>query len=89
MNPDEGKIPGLENMTHFHDCVCGVSFECRIDILPAWPLRALWKEWPESVCPSCLSNLIEHSTPETIERMVEILKDFDPLTVTRVKEFCG
>jgi hypothetical protein len=74
---------------HRHHCICETVFECALDILPCGDGRALCKEWPDSFCLGCLENMIEHSTPETIASMVETLKEYDPLTVARVREFVG
>jgi len=39
---------------HKHTCLCGKIFWCRFDILPYQESRALCREWPDSICDSCI-----------------------------------
>jgi hypothetical protein len=63
---------------HFHECLCGAEFGRVINILPInGGGRIRCERVYESVCLSCLENMLEHASPEDLESVAE--QQTDPL----------
>src|SRR5262245_60250736 len=75
-----------QGMSHLHRCLCGNVFECRIDILPAWPSRILCREWLESLCDHCLGQILQHTTEEGLQSFVEVMSEYDPRSAMKARD---
>jgi len=75
---------------HWHTCFCSRQFICQLDIIPAAEgSRALCKEWVDSLCPSCMENILQHATVEDIASMIDCFGAVDPLAAVKVRELVG
>ena len=54
-----------------------------MNIIPTYDKhhRALCREWPESLCPDCLQNMLEHQTAEQLRGLEQV----DPPAGWRLK----
>jgi hypothetical protein len=71
---------------HKHECICGKIFNCRMDIVPTGDHhhRAWCKEWVDSICDQCLSNILENQGPEIFKDLMAS-EHWDPSTSYRIK----
>ena len=68
---------------HIHECICGIEFPCVINILPLpGGGRVRYERVYESVCPSCLDNMLHHASVEDLQSMAGVC---DPLTAWRAR----
>ena len=70
---------------HKHQCICGATWNCKIDIIPTndHHHRALCKEWEESLCDACLQNILENQGPEILKDLMTS-ESADPSTAYRI-----
>src|SRR5215471_10710150 len=59
---------------HKHESVCGQMWNCRWDVIATGDSdrRAQFRQWGESVCDSCLQNMVANQGRDVIENFIEV-----------------
>ena len=66
--------------SHFHSCLCGFRWRCAFKLLSYQGKRELCS-WSDSICNSCLENMVANQPAAELWRMVEVA---DPSTAFRL-----
>jgi hypothetical protein len=81
-----GLILLFEMTKHEHQCLCGATWLCIINILPVAGGGRIWcREWTDAgICDRCLENIATAQGREVLQAMSEL--EADPLIAYQARQ---